>query len=154
MQINLTLVLKLTRQRWSRSTFSLSLALLVCRPNIHPSHYFPAYFLLATIQYIKYRINHFIFNKHIFKVVLQMQQKGVQSTMVGVRLRTLAIITVPLTGLGCLIEPSPSCSQQPDHPTPLDSGCFMKRDLHLSRSLWLLGTLSCQQFTNDSLYTA
>jgi hypothetical protein len=137
MQINLTLVLKLTRQRWSRSTFSLSLALLVCRPNIHPSHYFPAYFLLATIQYIKYRINHFIFNKHIFKVVLQMQQKGVQSTMVGVRLRTLAMFTVPLTRLGCLIAPSSSCNQQPDHhqdatqPTniwfssPLDSGCFL-----------------------------
>jgi hypothetical protein len=36
MQINPPIVLTFTRQRWSSTTFGLSLALLVSRSNIHP----------------------------------------------------------------------------------------------------------------------
>jgi hypothetical protein len=116
MQINPSIVFTLTHQRWSRPTFSLSLALLVCRSNIHPSHYFPSYFLLAKIKYIKYRLSITFYSTSTnSKLFFKIQQKVVQSTMVGVRLRTLAMFTVPLTCLGCLIAPSSSCNQQPDH---------------------------------------
>jgi hypothetical protein len=47
--IKAPIVLSFTRLRWSSTTFSPDLALLVCGSNLLPLHDFAAYFLLSTV---------------------------------------------------------------------------------------------------------